>query len=251
MNGTNGTNGGCVLEASDIEEVGEAPERIHAPSVPEIVLQRLRHSFLNARFRPGDPIRVDQMAAELGVSAVPVREALRVLSAEGRVIYTSRKGYTVASLSAGEVEELFLICGLLESEALKRGVPALDAADVGRMRQLHDEMERTSTRHALWRKVQVHQDFHFIPIERAGLTRVAAELRRLWGHTDHYRGLYSFVEGPVLERMTRQHRELMDACQAGDAAGVVRIMDEHRATGLAGLAESLGPVPATSGEEAR
>lgn len=226
----------------------ETAAKISAPAVPEIVLQRLRHSFLNARFRPGDPIRVDQVAAELGVSAVPVREALRVLSAEGRVTYTSRRGYTVTSLSVSEVEELFLICGLLESEAMKRGVPALGRADVARMRELYDEMESTLTQDALWRKVQIHQDFHFVPIECSGLTRVAAELRRLWGHTDHYRGLYSFADGVVYERMTHQHRELMEACETGDAARVVLLMDEHRATALAGLAKilPLEPTPQTA-----
>lgn len=231
-----------MLGTNEINDPGDegAEAKIHVPAVPEMVLQRLRHSFLNARFRPGDPIRVDHVAAEFGVSAVPVREALRVLSAEGRVTYTSRRGYTVASLSATEVEELFLICGLLESEALTRGVPALEPVDVERMWALYEEMESTSTEDALWRKVQVHQDFHFVPIERSGLPRTTSELRRLWGHTDHYRGLYSFIEGALYTRMAHQHRALVAACEAGDAAGVVRILDDHRATALAGLAQNLG-----------
>lgn len=192
---------------------------------------------MSGRFASGDPIRVDRVAAEFGVSAVPVREALRVLEAEGRVRYAARRGYTVTRLSHREVEEIFRLCGLLETEALRQGVPATDAEAVARMGDLLAELESLSGGDATWRMVAVRRDFHFVPIERSGLPLFQRELRRLWDHTDHHAGLYFFTDEVAARKMRLEHEAIVRACAARDAERVVRLMAEHRAHALAGLAQ--------------
>ncbi len=85
---------------------------------------------------------------------------------------------------------------------------------------------------ALWELVAAHQDFHFVPMECSGLPRLVAELRRLWGHTDHYRTLYLFRDASSYGVMHEEHRALYEACLRRDAAEVVRLNDAHRASVL-------------------
>lgn len=202
-------------------------------TLPDAALHELRVAMAQGRYAPGDPIRVDKVAAELEISAIPVREALRVLAAEGRVTYQPHRGYRVTKLTLVEIEEIFLICRLLEGEALRRGVPNVDPAALERMATLLAEFEAArvgpGTEPALQRTTVVtHQEFHFVPYEAAGLPRLAEQLRRLWDHTDHYSTLYFLTDDIAQLAANAEHRGLYDACVAGDAALAVELMNLHR-----------------------
>jgi DNA-binding GntR family transcriptional regulator len=217
---------------------------VRPPTISEAVLQQLREDLIKGRFGPGDPIKVDQVAAEFGISALPVREALRVLLAEGRVQYVAHRGYRVTALTIADVEEIFLMCTLLEGEAVLRGVPAMSDAGVKRMRSLLAKLVSPPKSASVWDIVAIHQDFHFVPIEFARLPRVEAELRRLWDHTDHYRGLYMFVGGDDADLMNDDHRMILEACADRDAERARTLMDTHRRHALAHLAEHAGAAAA-------
>lgn len=221
---------------------------VRPPTIAEAVLQHLREDLIKGRFGPGDRIRVDRIAAEFGISALPVREALRVLLAEGRVQYAAHRGYRVTTLTLAEVEEIFVMCGLLEAEALRRGVPALDAAGIKRMRELLDELLSPPPSVSAWAIAAVHQDFHFVPIEYARLPRIEAELRRLWDHTDHYQALSVFGDPEVMRVMNQEHATIAEACAERDTERVLALMDAHRAHALAHLAEH-SRLPATHAAE--
>jgi DNA-binding GntR family transcriptional regulator len=223
-------------------------------TLPEMVLRGLREDLIRGRFDPGDPVRVDQVAAEFGVSALPVREALRVLLAEGRVQYAAHRGYRVTALTIADVEEIFLMCSLLEAEAVRRGVPRMDDAGDKRMHALLAKLESPPKSSSVWDVAAIHQDFHFVAIEYAGLTRIQTELRRLWDHTDHYRALYLFGDEDLMTQMNNEHREIATACAGRDAERVVELMDLHRRHALTHLtahaAAAVAPAP-LSGRPAR
>jgi DNA-binding GntR family transcriptional regulator len=202
--------------------------RVRPPTLSEAVLLELRQLLIRGRFRPGEHIRVDQMAAEFGVSALPVREALRVLVAEERVDYSPHRGYRLSSLDIQGVEEVFLMCRLLEAEALRRGVPRMGAKGVRRMSALLERLETEAAALPLWERVAIHQDFHFVPVEHADLPRIEALLRRLWGHTDHYRSLYFFHDADQASIVNDDHHELVEACATGDGDLAVAVSDRHR-----------------------
>ena len=202
------------------------------PTLAEALLQQLREDLIRGRYEAGDPIRVDHVAAASGTSALPVREALRVLMAEGRVQYEAHRGYRVTTLTPDDVEEIFLICGLLEGEALSRGVPSLDQDGIDRIRRALAMLESPPDSASVWDMVSVHQEFHFVPFEYAGLPRVEAELRRLWDHTDHYRPLYLFGDPATVDLMNRDHRAIADACAARDADRAIALLGEHRRRAL-------------------
>jgi DNA-binding GntR family transcriptional regulator len=216
------------------------PGAIRPPTISDAVLQEMRVRLIRRRYEPGDRLRVDQLAGEFGVSALPVREAMRVLLAEGRVQYESHRGYRVSELTFEDVEEIFLMCRVLEGEAVRRGVPKLTETEVERMSALLAQLVSPSPSASVWDIAANHQDFHFVPIEAARLPRIEAELHRLWDHTDHYRGLYLFVDDELMQAMHEEHAALAAACAARDADEVVRLMDAHRQHALASLEAHLG-----------
>jgi DNA-binding GntR family transcriptional regulator len=210
---------------------------VRHPTLPDAVLADLRGQLIRGRFAPGDPIRVDAVADELQVSVIPVREALRVLLAEGRVEYVPHRGYRVTTLSYEEIEEMFLICRLLEREALRRGIPAMDEAAVVRMGALLDRLEDGSDE--VWSLVAAHRDFHFVPMECADVPRLVSTIRQLWDSTAHYRTLGIFGDGATYGAMQAEHRAIFDACAARDATRAIALMDRHRRHVLARMRRAL------------
>lgn len=210
-----------------VDPASRPDEAIRPPTIAEAVLQELRRRLIEGRLRPGDVIGVDQLAREFKISALPVREAVRVLVAEGRVDHSPHRGYRVRSLDYADVEEIYLMCSLLEGEALRRGVPRAGAEGIARMRSLLGELE-ADVGMPLWQRVAIHQDFHFVPMEAADLPRITATLRRLWQHTDHYRSLHFFHGHDDSPVVYHDHHELLRACETGDAEQVVAMMDRHR-----------------------
>lgn len=94
------------------------------PNLSENVAEKLREMIVDGRLKP-DRINEVHLAAQLGVSRTPLREALMRLEAEGAVICEPRRGFKVRSLSAGEVEQIYLIRAILDPEALKiAGLPS-------------------------------------------------------------------------------------------------------------------------------
>jgi DNA-binding GntR family transcriptional regulator len=208
-----------------------SPPLARPPALPDVIGDELRRRLVAGRYAPGDRIAADVIAGELDVSAIPVREALRVLLAEGRVEYVAHRGYRVTRLSYEEIDEIFLICRLLEAEALRRGVPALDAAAVRRMRGLLAELEAALPEggdDALRGLVAAHRAFHFVPMECADVPRLVAEVGRMWDTTAHYRGLCVFADAATYRAAHAEHRAILAACEARDAERVVALMDRHR-----------------------
>jgi DNA-binding GntR family transcriptional regulator len=228
------------MSAASSPPPARSRRKLQPSTLPDEVLRELRAALIRGDLKPGDRVRADLIAADLGVSVIPVREALRVLLAESRVELEPHRGYRVTVLSDEQVAELFLICGLLEREALLRGVAAMDAAADARMGALLADLDAAAAARAVddetvWQLVATHQDFHFVPMECAGLPRLIAELRRLWGHTDHYRTLYLFNDPAAYGPMNEEHRALYEACLRRDADAVVALNDRHRALVLARL----------------
>src|SRR3954453_17077807 len=83
----------------------------------------LRAAILDGELRPGQRVSQEAWAARAQVSLIPVREALRALAGEGLVTYRPRRGYVVTELDLDELEEVYRLRRLLETDVIRRGVP--------------------------------------------------------------------------------------------------------------------------------
>ncbi len=92
------------------------------PTAQEAVLVELRKEIASGALRPGEQVLQEAIADRLGVSRVPLREALKILEGEGQVVYHPHRGYFVAELSVADLVEVYRIRDLLEAEAVEVGV---------------------------------------------------------------------------------------------------------------------------------
>lgn len=203
----------------------------------EAVLDEIRNAISTGRLKPGAPVRQDALANELGVSRVPVREALRILEGEGQVLYQPYKGYAVAKLDLREVTELYMIRGLLESEAIKAGVPLLTDTQLTTLETLVEDMEILDDA-GIDLLARLNHEFHFLIFESCGLTRLIHHIRLLWDASNAYRSV-SFLDEHHHQQVHDEHRMLLEAARRRDTAGVVAIQNTHRQGALDFLRHSL------------
>ncbi|GAA2341180.1 GntR family transcriptional regulator [Saccharopolyspora halophila] len=197
------------------------------PTTQEYVLDELRKSISAGELAPGAPIRQDGIAQRLGVSRVPLREALKTLEAEGQVIYQPHRGYSVAELSLSDLLEVYRMRELLESEAARVAAGRFTDADLTRVTDAQQDVEKAAEQGDLVAMIAANRRFHFALLEPAGMPRLLRIVRTLWDTTDAYRAVYYNAE-PNRARVRAEHAEILAAARDGDPDALVRLLAQHR-----------------------
>jgi DNA-binding GntR family transcriptional regulator len=197
------------------------------PTAQEAVLAELRRSILERELAPGAQILQDRIAEQLGVSRVPVREALKMLEGEGLVSYAPHRGYFVTELNSAELMEVYEIRDILEAEAVTRALPNLGQDDYERMQEAVVDMEAAEDNGDIVALTAANRRFHFALIEPCGMPRLVRIIRQLWDSTDPYRSVY-FGDERSRQRVRQEHRAILKAVRAGDADELVRHLTQHR-----------------------
>ncbi len=218
---------------------GDEAISIRPATVVESVVASLRKLLLTGELKPNQRIKQGELAQRLGVSPVPVREALQVLQSEGLVTYAPGRGFRVTDLSTEEVEEIDLLARLLETEAFRRGVPKLTDADIAEMENLFEQLLELDGTDDVWLQLHIHRELHFIPVRAAGLPRLTSELLRFWEHTDHHRVVYVFKNPDASEVALGQHSEIIEACRTRDPEAVIAVMQKHRDYALKSILDNF------------
>lgn len=219
-------------------EAPDAPSLQQVTTVQHATLKWLRDQIASGRYEPLEQLRQENVARDFGVSVPPVREALKTLEAEGQVDYYPRRGYFVAKLSAAELVETYAIRDLLETDATRRAVGALDEDDISRMRSAIREMERAHRSDDLAVMTAANKRFHFTVFDAAGMPRMAEMIRVLWDSTDRYRSVY-YASSEHRRRVNAEHRAIMTAVANGEAETAASLLREHRHHALDALCRSL------------
>lgn len=212
----------------------------------EAVLAELRTWIVTRRLAPGDPIRQDAIAADLGVSRVPVREALKILEGEGHVAYRPHRGYSVIDLEFSDLVEIYRIRQLLEDEAVRISVPKLGEEEFERMEEAMADMERASRDDDLIYLTAANRRFHFTTFEAASMPRLQHYIRVLWDSSDPYRSMY-FIDPEHRATVNQEHRDIMAAVRSRRIDDLLKLLERHRENAVAGLHDVLGPTRQTHG----
>ncbi len=204
------------------------PRRARAVvTAQEVALSGLRERIATGGLRPGEQVRQELLATDLGLSVVPLREALKTLEAEGQVVYRPHLGYFVARLEVRELTEAYCIRELLEDEAVKRGVPLLLDEDITRMDEAIRDIERYSREKDITSVAAANRRFHFTLFDAADMPRLTNFIRILWETTEPYRSLYVADPGPR-RLVNDEHRAILSAVRARNVAEVIRLTHAHR-----------------------
>jgi len=206
-----------------------------APALYEQVAERLRNRIFAHELPQGGWIDEQALTLEYGISRTPLREALKVLAAEGLVELKPRRGCYVTQLSERDIDEVFPVMAMLEGRVAELAARRATSADFSRLAAIHAELEDHAATHNADRFFEANQRFHAALQEIAGnryLAQLIDDARKLIKLTrrDSLR-----LEGR-LKQSLQEHREILEALRAKDATGARQAMHDHLLSGRAALA---------------
>ncbi|HTE46323.1 MAG TPA: GntR family transcriptional regulator [Gemmatimonadaceae bacterium] len=211
---------------------------IQRQTIASMTVEALRERILRGDYPESEPLRQDALADELGVSRIPVREALRQLEAEGLVTFSPHRGAVVSSLSLEEINELFELRADIESDLLRRAVPKMstDQLDhaVGVLDEFQDALRANEA--ARWGPLNWH--FHSALYASANRQVTMGVLQRLHQHSDRYFRMQVLLAHGG-ERANDEHRGIVAALRKKDVSGACQLMRSHILGAGASLLELL------------
>jgi len=184
------------------------------------VLYRIRMG----KYRAGDRLIPEEIAAEIDTSRMPVREAFRRLASEGLVVIRPNRGAIVRRLDADEMEEVFCMRGALEGLAAKLALPGIMPAHIAELARLIEVMESHEQDAHQW--VSAHRNFHEYLCQLSGRKRLVAQIAGL--HTvvePHMRLWLQLADKQMTSR--DDHTTIIDAIKSGDPMAVEATVREH------------------------
>lgn len=191
----------------------------------ERVAAYLREAVLSGELAPGQWIRQEEVAARLGASRLPVREALRMLEAEGLTEHAANRGSRVPLLDVREVDVVYQMRERLEPLALTESLPHLTA---DRLRHMEEVQERIEAGVELAEFLVLDREFHLTSYAGCPSERLVATVSRLWNVTQHYRRAFMLLGGPDRRWVVNsEHRLLLDAIRRQDPVDGERFLSGH------------------------
>lgn len=191
-------------------------------TMTDLVLEALRQRILSGALPAGEAIRQEAIAEELGVSRIPVREAIQRLEVEGMVDIHAHRGAFVRALSVSEVTEAFEIRARLEPWLCREAAKVIDEATLVRARDLAQRMDNADSNdwgHLNW---ALHETL-YLPAKRE---MTLAMLKQLHDRADRY-FRFQVVNAPIREQAHQEHLELIELCAQRDLDGVEKALLAH------------------------
>jgi DNA-binding GntR family transcriptional regulator len=197
-------------------------------TLAEQAYQELRSRILSGRLPGGTRLLPNELAADLGISATPIKEACAKLEADGLIVSSARRGMVVRQLTAADVTELYNARILLEKGALERAI-AMGAITQDLLAGLADSLER----HGLYARggtlddlssaLSHDRDFHRLLVAAAGIGMVSEWHGRIVGQTHTV-----FVSIPGnYERSVHEHQEILEALQGRAKKTAIAALERH------------------------
>jgi len=208
------------------QRAGPRPRAISRSSLAQQVTDHLRQRIYDRALPAGQKLDEAALAAELGVSRTPIREALRLLAAQGLVEMRSRRGCFVAALTVQDQQDIFPIMARLEGWVAHQVATSSPDADLARLEVLHDALERHAATGNTDRYWEANYVFHIALQELAGnrwLQHLLGDLRRKLNLARHR----SLKLPGRLAGSLAEHRALMAALRARDGQRAEAIMRDH------------------------
>lgn len=213
------------MQADDglVASASEGAPGLPLTSVTEVVYEHLRKRIVRG-MRPGQPLRLNALAAELGVSTTPVRMALERLAADGLVLQTGRRGAAVSPLSLTDFEDIYAVRRCLEGAAARLGTERLDDPGRDAMRVQGSLLDRLAAAPEpdLDRYLDLEWRMHEICYEAGALPRMIHEIRSFRRQAERYFRL-ALSEGMNFLEDLEHQREFLAACLSGDAREAERV----------------------------
>ncbi len=176
-----------------------------------LIADALRNAIMNGSLKSKQPLRQDEIAAEFGVSKIPVREALFQLEAEGLVTFYPNRGAIVSELSAAEAREISIMRTALETVALQEAIPKLKPVDFSKAEGILNAIDH-ETDYFKWG--QLNLEFHTTLYQPCEMPRLINTVRMLHVNVARYFIIFQAME--YRDKSQKEHRDILAACRQGD-----------------------------------
>ncbi|MDA0564134.1 GntR family transcriptional regulator [Streptomonospora sp. S1-112] len=200
-----------------------APARRPPGSKADYVHEVLRHEILNGELPPGAAIGQEEIAARLGVSITPVREALRRLESDGLISYRAHHGATVSELGSGAAEELYLLRAAVEGLTARLAAARITDDGLAQLRRIHERMRGADAHQA----AQDSRLFHQTVADIGGPAFLAAHVRSIRQNNPVPPSVSLWNDPDNARLFLDAHERLLEALERRDAEAAERIMAEH------------------------
>lgn len=193
-----------------------------SPSTVELITRILREAIVRGTLAEGAPIRQDHVAAELGISKIPLREALSRLEGQGLVTMLPRRGAIVTTVSPEKIEDIYQTRLALEPQVLAGAIPHQTRADLDAAERLVGEMDQRGTEQL----GRLNWQFHRALYAPSGREVALQILETLHIHVDRCVRLHmALIDRSRVSNM--EHRRILDACRNGDVAVAQSLLHDH------------------------
>ncbi len=211
------------------------------------VYKQLREALMAGRFWPSQRLRIGELAAAMGVSQTPVREAIMQLAREGGLDIRSSQSITVANLSVSRYKELREVRLLLEGLATEKATPLITSAELARLEQLHEELILAEKSGDSEKATLANFHFHFLIYRASQMQDLVTILESVWLRNGPLLK-YLYPYAPPTYPGQHQHLTLIDALRRRDAVAARQAVQDDMIEGGARLVELMGRIE--SGEAA-
>ncbi|MBK7464897.1 MAG: GntR family transcriptional regulator [Betaproteobacteria bacterium] len=220
--------------------------RIAPTALYQEVAERLRQRIFAHELTPGDWIDEQKLAEQYGISRTPLREALKVLAAEGLVDLKPRRGCYVTEISRQDIDDIFPLMAMLEGRCAFIAVQLAKPEDIRDLKAIHEKLELAAKESRIDAFFEANQEFHRRIQELTNnrwLLSVIQDLRKVLKLSR----LHSLSLEGRLQQSLEEHRVIMAAFEAGDAEKAEKSMHDHLLYGREALAKMDDSAPKKAG----
>ncbi len=200
------------------------------------IVSELRRMIADGDLARGSRVQQDMLADRFKTSITPVREALRLLEAEGLLVGEPHRGVRVAEADYAQVKTVYLLRRLIEPYAMRRAARRLSPRDLDLAASMVEEMEKAAAEGDRARLNETNRRFHFLFYALTGNAGITAEIESLW---QQFPWDVLQVVTQRADETGREHRELLEAARTGDADALARSTEQHLTRSFLGLARHL------------
>ncbi len=195
-----------------------AENRPRSATTQDLALITLRQAILDGTIEPGARLRQEDLAGVFDASRIPVREALRALEHEGLVTSEPHRGFTVTTLDADQIEEIYDLRSVLEGHAVRLAVPLLTQLDLDELQGLYDAMlAARGAEEELSRRERFYMQLYSVTA-RPRLVGTIARLRLEVSRSLRWK---------LVQHSPQYHEKFFEAIKRGDAETAVRELSTH------------------------
>lgn len=202
-------------------------QRIAPRPIEYEILSSLRQAIVSGQFPPGAHLNESEIAKQMNVSRIPIREAVKKLEQEGLVVRHPNRGVKVTTFSEQDIREIFSLRARLEGMAIEWAIPRITPEDIAKLQALVEEQKVAISKHKHDELTRLDMRFHEFICQKAGYPR----LLKIW-YELHAQGQmllnlrFNLMSDYTPETVQTDHLKILEAIERQDTASAIQLTNE-------------------------